>query len=195
MPRPLLALVLVTLPALAAPRLKDGPYYHPTRVGDRREYEVSGPEPFTFTEVVTRVEDRDGRLLVSLHMDKGGRGYHVHPSEVAAGGVYRARTGGTEAIPVVKLPARVGDTWSPGPRAARVSTTFTVRAVDEAVEVPAGRFRAVCVEEVTKLGDEVLSTTKSWYAPDVGVVKSVTPSGGGRPDRVQVLTAFKRGRE
>jgi hypothetical protein len=129
-----------------------------------------------------------------MHMDKGGKGFWVHPFEVSATGVYRARTGGTEAIPVVKLPAKAGDTWSWGPRAGRVSTTFTVRAVDEAVDVPAGKFQAVCVEEVSKLDDEVTSTTRSWYAPEVGLVKSVASSGRGKvQDRVQVLKAFQRG--
>jgi hypothetical protein len=191
----LLALFLVAFPALAAPRLKAS-YFHPTRVGDRREYEVSGAQAFTFTEVVTRIDDRDGRLLVSMDMDKEGKGYRQHPFEVSATGVYRARTTGTEAIPVVKLPAKVGDAWSPRPWPTGVSMTFTVLAVDEAIEVPAGKFKAVCVEEVTKLGDEVMSTTKSWYAPDVGVVKSVTSFSGGKvKDRVQVLKAFKRGKE
>jgi hypothetical protein len=197
MARILFALCLFALPALAAPKVKDRPsYYHPTRVGDWREYEVSGGEATTFTDVVTKIEDRDGRLLVSMNMDKEGKKWWVHPSEVAATGVYRARTGGTEAIPIVKLPAKVGDTWSPGRWPAGISMTFTVLAVDETVEVPAGKFKAVCVQEVNKFRDEVMSSTKSWYAPEVGVVKSVTSDGRGNvKDRVQVLKVFKRGKE
>jgi hypothetical protein len=203
MSRTLFALCLVTLPVLAAPKLKPPTYYHPTRVGDRREYEETGgrlgDQAITFTEVVTKVEDRDGRLLVSMNMDKDGKSWWVHPFEVWTDGVYRSRTRGTEAIPVLKLPVKAGSTWSAriGPATGKgFLYTYTVRAVDEEIEVPAGKFKAICVEEATKLGDEDMSKTTSWYAPEVGLVKSVLSYSGGKvKDRVQVLKAFKRGRE
>lgn len=59
----------------------------------------------------------------------------------------------------------------------------------EVVEVPAGRFAAIRVEqESSPFADKAVKST-SWYAPGVGLVKKVHPDGSA-----QVLKSFTPGR-
>jgi hypothetical protein len=62
---------------------------------------------------------------------------------------------------------------------------------EEEVEVPAGKFKALRVEAEQELGANVFKSTL-WYAPGVGLVKSVTNTNG--TERVQVLKSFTPGK-
>jgi hypothetical protein len=192
--------ILTTGLAAGAPALKGKvePLYYPTRLGDKLVYEMqTGGAGTEITEVVTQVEKKDEALIVSIERELKGR--KVAPSQfsVSEKGVTRVATSGRELpvpMPLLKLPGKPGDTWTwePDPAgAAPRKTTYTL-GKEEEVEVPAGKFKALRVESELDLGGNVIKGTL-WYAPGVGLVKSVTSSGGGT-GRTQVLKSFTPGK-
>jgi hypothetical protein len=66
--------------------------------------------------------------------------------------------------------------------------TYTVGKVEE-VEVPAGKFQAIRVEEKT---DVLLESATRWYAPGVGLVKAVSTLG--KNEQIQVLKSYTCGK-
>jgi hypothetical protein len=83
--------------------------------------------------------------------------------------------------PLLKLPPRVGQTWSWSP----VDSVFELKITDrwvgeETVRVPAGTFRAWKLQTVTT-GEDSEITAFTWYAPGVGMVR--TERKGYRGDR------------
>jgi RNA polymerase sigma factor (sigma-70 family) len=170
--------------AVARPPDDGGPsdLYFPTKEGTRRVYEVRfGGKTSESSETVTKV-------------DKKGAGFHVTTaSEVAPGallktvtavsakGVYLVEVAGkvhAEPLPLLKLPAKAGDSWTVEhqiPAAGPAQFTSTVSKV-EGVKVPAGTFQAIRVEEKTEQTNPPTTATR-WYAPGVGLVKMVASSG------------------
>src|SRR4051794_13835172 len=154
--RSLPVLLIAAVVAVAAPGSKErdkAPLYHPTREGTKRVYENRvGDSAAEFAELVTKVEAKGGgfRVTTSREMNRGGTATIV--TDVSANGVFRVANGGAELpepLPLLKLPAKPGDTWEatrPGPPGeAVVTTTYTV-GKEEEVEVPAGKFKAIPVE-------------------------------------------------
>jgi hypothetical protein len=173
--RPLLAL-LVAVPVSAAPAVKGtgGPLYFPTQVGAKTVMEISvdgallgkNPGAFEVTETVSAVEVKDGTYRVTVERESKGNFVTVY--EVSAKGVFRVASGGSalaEPVPLLKLPARPGDTWK------TASGTATV-GKEEEIEVPAGKFKAIPVTTERETAGRTVKTT-TWLAPDVGVVKRV----------------------
>ena len=202
MPRFLVPFVLLALgpAALAAPAPKDrksDPYF-PTTEGTKRVYETrTGENVSEHTEVVTKVEKKDGAFRVAVGQEVDGEMRVTSVFEVSARGVSRVANAAGDLpnpVPLLKLAAKPGDTWDwerEGPGGFGPVTTRYTAGPEEEVEVPAGKFKALRVESATELKGRVTKYTL-WYAPGVGLVKSVSTSGG--PERNQVLKAFKPGK-
>jgi hypothetical protein len=182
------ALWLLPAVTLAAPGPKgkaDGAFF-PTREGDRREYEVRTGDKVegSYADEITKVEKRDGALHVSVTRTYPESGSAVSVIAVSADGLFRVAANGQAVDPpttLLKLPARVGTKWD-----YEGGATYTVIKVDEEVEVPAGKFKAVRVE----LADPgAAARTTLWFSPAVGVIKITSGT-----DRVQVLKAFTPGK-
>jgi hypothetical protein len=78
---------------------------------------------------------------------------------------------------MLKLPVKVGDSWTKDvPTNQKQSLSYKVVRVED-VEVPAGNFKALRVE-MTLTGHAFPIRTIVWYAPGVGIVKMERPSGG-----------------
>jgi hypothetical protein len=95
-------------------------------------------------------------------------------------------------VPLLKLPANAGDTWTVGPRENRRGPVagHTCKVIgEEVVEVPAGKFTAIRVDSVYP-ADGADSTVSRWFAPNVGLVKM--DNGGG--SRTAVLKSFTPGK-
>jgi hypothetical protein len=182
---------LVTLlavgPLVAAPGVKEkGPTtYLPTRVGDKLEYEYRVGEKVdkTYTDIVTRVEKTDTAFLVFITRDYGDGKPIVLTIAVSADGISRTAINGQMVEPVLqfKLPVKAGATWEV--KSGKYVVNYTVGPEEES-EVPAGKFKAVRVEQV--LGD---AKSVLWYAPGVGLVKEAPSSGV-----VVVLKSFTPGK-
>ncbi len=188
--------LLAASAGLAAPGVKaKGPaLYYPVREGTKLVYEAGtehGTEERTVT--VARVEDKGGAFRVSVTRD--GKDAGTTAVEVSGAGVFRVAGGeGEGLLPLLKLPAKPGDSWLTemdlgGGRV--VAVVFRI-ANEEEVEVPAGKFKAVRVE-MSGLGDGgcPVPPTVCWYAPGVGVVKRTAT--GGAPETT-VLKSFTPGK-
>ena len=83
----------------------------------------------------------------------------------------------TPRIPLLKLPAKAGNSWvyDPG-HPGHCKTEYTIAAEAERVEVPAGRFTAVRVRTNQTLGGKSVKSA-CWYAPRVGLVKVAREDG------------------
>jgi hypothetical protein len=187
------ALLVLVSTAGAAPTLKEPkqPLYFSTTEGSRRVYVVRyGGNTVERTEVVSKVEKKDGVCRVSLGRDVGGEVHPMTTVEVSDKGIFRVATAGRDLPtpnPLLKLPAKPGDTWEweqegPGGAGPMVKTTYTV-GKEEEIEVPAGKFKAIPVEAVLDMNGRIMKTT-SWYAPGIGPVKTVSDSGTNQQTQV-----------
>lgn len=188
-----LALLMPVLAVAApVPKEKGKELYFPVEIGAKKVMQrtggVGGAEEYTQT--VTKVEEKDGVFTVTVHQESGGRDWPTLVYEVSVKGVFQKKAGGgkeTEPAPLLKLPAKEGDTWE----ADQPKGTVTV-GKEEEVEVPGGRFKAVKVEVTRPGGRGQSPKTTLWYAPGVGLVKQVIATGGA--DRVTELKAFTPGK-
>jgi hypothetical protein len=99
-------------------------------------------------------------------------------------------------VPMLKLPAKAGDSWSYEPAvpegAEKRTITYTV-GKEEEIEVPAGKFKALRVEMTQSAAPgEFIPRMTYWYASGIGLVKSV--SAQGAKDRTVVLKSFTPGK-
>lgn len=176
--------------AAPAPKVQPATYYFPTKVGDKRVYEITtGKDVVEATDVVTKVEETTGRVTVTLVRKEGDRETTVL-TEVTAKSVERQVTAPMKAAvlrPVIKLPARAGDTWVWQPEGEAGGKETCTVAEPEEIAVPAGRFKAVRLTNVQSLGGLEIKSTH-WHAAGVGLVRM--ESGDGDAKRVQVLKAF-----
>jgi hypothetical protein len=202
-PAVLLAVALLAPVIPAAPALKGkASYYHPTKEGDKRIYELrTGDTVSETTDVVMKVEHKGDTLVVTVGRELKGVVSPVSKLEVSEKGVTRTGTGEHEMPtprPLLKLPAKPGDQWTYELRAPdgaeQPRTTYTV-GKEEEVEVPAGKFKAIRVDSMMTLpggADQPTIRGSAWHAPGVGLIKSVSDAGGR--ERTQVLKSFAPGK-
>lgn len=170
------------------PKAKPAELYFPTVEGTKLVTRMTfGEETSESTGTITKVVEKDGVYTVTSSRDVGGRESNL-VYEVSGKGVFLVSSNGQEKAelrPVIKLPAKEGDTWTteqPKPGGGVITITYIVGKVEE-VTVPAGTFKAITVALETNLGGRV-TKANSWYAPGVGLVKRVTE---GEVERVQEL--------
>jgi hypothetical protein len=184
----------------AAVRAPDGgganDLYFPTREGTKRVYELRARgDTFEYTEAVTKVEKQGAGFRVTTGREVAPGSVLKAVTDVSARGVYVVEFAGkvhADPVPLLKLPAKAGDTWTVEqqiPAAHGAATfTYTVGKVEE-VKVPAGTFKAIRVEERT---DALQMSATRWYAPGVGLVKMI--SSTGKIETTQVLKSYTPGK-
>ncbi len=97
---------------------------------------------------------------------------------------YREVEGQVSDICLLKLPPRVGDTWTvPGDE----QIVFTTEATDDAVSVPAGDFECVRVSQVDN-SSEPPFTLLTWFAYGVGLVQDNTLEGDTLTSELKLIT-------
>jgi hypothetical protein len=155
-----LLVVIGFAPAAPVPQARQKPTpFHPTKKGTKWVYDYAGREEVL---VVTSAEQQGECRVVSVCAEEEDQLVLRWRIVVHENGIHRLKIGDRRSCKphwVLKLPARVGDTWEADFGTARVGAL-------EKVEVPAGTFDAVRIDWT--LPDEVASF---WYAPDVGPVK------------------------
>jgi RNA polymerase sigma factor (sigma-70 family) len=173
----------VTL-AAPAPKSKDAIYFTIGK-GDTSVYEIQTNSKSTgeFTDVVTKVEVKDGALHVTIDRDCPGAEPYVTTITVSDKGLFRVALNGKtldKPTPLLKMPAKIGANWK-----LESGATYTI-IKEEEIEVPAGKFKSVRVETVESGG-----TVTRWFAPNVGVVKI---TNDGNPHGQIVLKELRRGK-
>jgi hypothetical protein len=147
------------------------------------------------TEVVTAVEWKDGAYVVSVGREGIGGVIPFQMIEVSSRGLLRVKSGTEETDSprcLLRLPARVGDTWVFDAQLGHGPATKYATKGEEEVEVSAGKFTTIRVEGDWEYGKGPIRIIE-WYAPGVGRVKRVAKS----PDfeRVVVLKSFTPGKD
>jgi hypothetical protein len=202
-----LALIAVggwaTTAAAPVPKEKDQSAYFPAKKGDRWVYEhrPGGRDaPRERVEVTIAVEEKNGAKLVSVGLEFPDGVVPLRALEVSDKGLFEVAHGaGGQSFPrdtpdcLLRLPARAGDEWDghTGPTTRREKARRSVGGF-ERVEVPAGTFEAVRVEEEsTDRGQPTRATC--WYARGAGLVKRVHKRGD--LESVVALKSFTPGKD
>ena len=194
--RSLLALLAFAPLAYSAPlpKFREAPLYFPIQVGAKRVLELSSGAVGTANretiETVTKVEQKEGKYLVTFSLERPGLNAAASLTStfaVSEKGISRVRTQDRElAQPVIvlQLPGKEGNTWELNGMTYKVGK-------EEEIEVPAGKFKAVSVTMEQERG-AVKQKTTSWYAPKVGLIKTVMILNG--TERITVLKSFTPGK-
>jgi hypothetical protein len=182
--------VLSLAPALPIPKGDDkAVLYFPTQVGAKWVWvmQTDGGR-YEFTETVAGVAEKDGEKVVTIratsqYFSGGVWKEAVYTSQVvgvSSRGLFYSRDGIRNPSPPLcrlKLPHVAGNRWdyrSTSPvlfaQPETIAGTMTAHG-PELVEVPAGKYLAIRVE-MKDVGEKFVGET-SWFAPRVGLVKSV----------------------
>jgi hypothetical protein len=189
--RPSVIVLLVAATAGAAPPMpkdeKSDALYFPVQVGAKRvtamTIKADPSRSIGYSEVVTKVEEKNGQYSVTVERDTATSGRKVvQVYLVSKDGLFLKSQAGKEnpePEPVLKLPYKQGTEWTTeiatppgGPRPKSVKLKHTMSKVEE-VEVPAGKYKAIRVEQVAEAGQSTRKTTY-WYAAGIGMVKAET---------------------
>jgi hypothetical protein len=193
--------------------------YYPTKAGTKWVYSrKSGPKgqqkEIELTYVITEAAEKDGTKIITQAREVSVRladGTPL-PSEsvpedrfaVSGSGVFRTETKFGDPRkrvldkleppqPLIKLPIKPGETWEYTTKRAELEIGVKCKTVGlENVEVPAGKYKTLRIEEVlssTSNGRQFTSTQSFWYAPGIGRVKSEEQTG------VKELKSFTPGKD
>lgn len=177
----------ITLGASGAPAPKGRaePVYFATNKGDRGVYRVTAGQIESVTAEVVTVAKKEGtEVLVTIGLEAEGKLTPYAKKRVSAKGIFLLSTSGGRYDPppcLLKLPAKPGESWC-----HRDQSKMTLVG-EEGVEVPAGTFKALRVDTAVNADDMEYEFT-SWYAPGIGVIKSVERLGDH--ERVTLLMEF-----
>jgi hypothetical protein len=186
----LIAAVLVLLPLLPVNYLYGGELtdkYYPLKPELTWTYNVSSEKITNAKIVITNLPAREieGVTVTPRKWDRGGMvNYHLMASDSM--GIYRYGVQQDEKTePVLtkpkvyslRDPVATGTTWDMPVKMGEEELTvnLTVESVTDSVTVPAGTYKDCAkIKHVGgKAGDPVSLEAYEWYAPDVGLVKSV----------------------
>lgn len=190
---PSLALLLLALPAAAAPvpKLKAPPDYYPTEVGTKWVYaQEDGTNEHT--REVTASDTKDGVTTFTVTWKQGGT-TQLWELKKDATGVYRTKEDGVEFVPPHKLfehRMAAGDEWTSEYSYGGERNTFKFSRTAgkaEAVKTPAGTYTAVPI--VSRSLENAQNESTLWYANGVGLVKLEHKRGA-----TVVLREFTRGK-
>jgi hypothetical protein len=173
------ALLLAWSPLLSAQEKTVN--YMPLKVGNKWTFKVNlGGQAVDISQKVVKVEKKDGREVATLETDVGGQTLAEQMGSDERG-VFRYSFQGLPVDPPIqslKLPFKKGETWEGkvSVQGQEVKSTMKSEAEEE-VTVPAGKYKALVVSVEMDVGGQQI-TVKSWFAPNVGIVKQVFDFGG-----------------
>lgn len=188
----LAGIVLLAMgPRVVVPNDPPEPYF-PTRIGTKWVYLTDDKKESV--RVITAVEERDGSTAVTMESRVDEKKVHSEKVSVSARGICRLTDEADKCEWLLKTPAKPGEKWTyklaDGPITYEAS--YTVRPT-ESVEVPAGRFRCIRVDQEYAT-DHVAGSATVWYAPGVGEVKWSYKTKGDDAESVTVLKSFTPGK-
>lgn len=124
---------------------------------------------------IAKIEHIDGLALARLETVAHGEVVASEHLNSTAKGLFRYRYNGSEISPAVcllKFPIQVGETWESEHVSGQQKFKARFRVGGEDIEVPAGKYKTVCVHITADVGEATL-VTSYWFAPGVGLVKQV----------------------
>ena len=190
---------VITLGAAPIPKDAKKPVlYFPTKVGAKWVYEFE--DGTTYTEAVTKVQKgKDGGFRVTAGKVRDEVALALDLYEVSDKGLFLLEAGKAAFDPpmsYINLSQKVGVKWeNKSTLLGDIVDHGTRRIVEiEKVEVPAGKFDAIRIENQppATVGQKAEQVTHTyWYAPDVGLVKLSST----KKDVNRVLKSFTPGKD
>jgi hypothetical protein len=184
--RPLAAAALLLLLAavgLAQKSATPSGDYFPLRVGDSWTYRNDEDESEFTVKVLGEEKQADGRVVYQVEKLAGARIHSWYAKTPGWVLVLREANPEQEGISVKHEPARqflknplaAGAKWTWKGKGMTGDDMLEINTVvgPESVTTPAGRFRAMKVTSKVTEGDAAVTRT-TWYAPGVGLVKTLT---------------------
>jgi hypothetical protein len=184
--------------------------YFPLKEGMRWEYNVMSDQGATKKLLITNLAPREvsGAKVTPRKWELGGSTF-IELMKQDETGVYRyAEQKGEQAPPSLitpmechlKFPIAEGSSWNMAAKLGNstVNVSLTIESLSEEVKVPAGTFKE-CVK-IKQVGENNAGTSVmgyEWYAPKVGVVKSLvtikqkSKEGPKSETRTYQLVSFK----
>jgi hypothetical protein len=184
--------------------------YFPLKEGMRWEYNVISDQGGTKKLLITNLAPREvqGTKVTPRKWELGGTTF-IELMKKDDSGIYRyAEQPGENAPPSLitpiechlKFPVAQGNSWNMATKLgnSNLSISLTIESVSDEVKVPAGTFKD-CLK-IKQVGENDAGTAVmgyEWYAPKVGVVKSMviikqkTQEGTKSENRTYQLVSFK----
>ena len=184
--------------------------YFPLKEGMRWEYNVISDQGATKKLLITNLAPREvsGTKVTPRKWELGGSTF-IELMKQDETGVYRyAEQKGEQAPPSLitpmechlKFPVAEGSSWNMATKLGNstVNISLTIESLSDEVKVPAGTFKD-CVK-IKQVGENDAGTSVmgyEWYAPKVGVVKSLvtikqkSKEGTKSETRTYQLVSFK----
>lgn len=160
--------------------------YYPLKEGMRWEYLITTSSGPAKKLIITNLAPREvaGKSVTPRQWDLGGQIF-IEFMERDSSGVYRyAEQIGEKGTPNLvtpkechlKFPVSEGNSWTMATKMGNttLNVTNTIESVADEIKVPAGSFKD-CLKIKQVGGDEAGASVMGleWYAPKVGVVKSM----------------------
>jgi hypothetical protein len=163
-----------------------GESYYPLKEGMRWEYLVISDKSDTKKLIITNLAPREfeGKKVTPRKWDLGGHTF-IEFMEKDESGIYRyAEQVGEKGSPTLvtpkechlKFPISEGNNWTMTTKFGNnaLNVNFTLESVSEDVKVPAGSYKDCLKLKQVGSNDAGASVMGyEWYAPKVGVVKSM----------------------
>lgn len=180
----LIALSLVLSGSVRCDELSES--YYPLKEGMRWEYLVISNASATKKLIITNLAPREvqGKKVTPRKWDLGGQGF-IEFMEKDDSGIYRyAEQVGDKGMPTLvtpkechlRFPITEGNSWNMTAKLGNstLNVTLTIENVTEEVKVPAGTFKD-CLKIKQVGGDDAGASVMGyeWFAPKVGIVKSL----------------------
>ena len=184
--------------------------YFPLKEGMRWEYNVISDQGATKKLLITNLAPREvsGTKVTPRKWELGGSTF-IELMKQDETGIYRyAEQKGEQAPPSLitpmechlKFPIAEGSSWNMATKLGNstVNVSLTIESLSDEVKVPAGTFKD-CVK-IKQVGENDAGTSVmgyEWYAPKVGVVKSLvtikqkSKEGTKSETRTYQLVSFK----
>ena len=183
--------------------------YFPLKTGMRWEYNVISDQGATKKLLITNLAAREvsGTKVTPRKWELGGSTF-IELMKQDETGVYRyAEQKGEQAPPNLitpmechlKFPIAQGSSWNMATKLGNspVNLSLTIESLSDEVKVPAGTYKD-CVK-IKQAGEDAGTSVMGyeWYAPKVGVVKSLvtikqkTTAGTKSETRTYQLVSFK----
>ncbi len=180
------ALLLPLLAALAVAQKAGAPAprdYFPLRVGDSWTYRNDEDDSEFTVKVIGEEKQADGTVVYQVEKMVGTRIHYWYTKAPAWVLMRREAYADQEGMSVTHEPARqylknplaAGAKWTWNGKGVTGMDVSDINEVEgpQVVVTPAGRFRAMKVVSRVNDGDAAVTRT-NWYAPGVGLVKTLT---------------------
>jgi hypothetical protein len=155
---------------------KDGktPNYFPLQVGNQWNFKVTvGENSNTAVSRIAKIETIDKQPMALLEASVNGNVVAKEHLMQTDQGIFRYRNNNTEISPpicLLKYPVKDKAKWSDDIKVGNDKGKYFCETKEEAVETPAGKFKAVRVSiRLESKGQNI--NTVYWFAKDVGIVK------------------------